>query len=545
MGKKLFISVILFILIAHFMQGQIPTSCFEIESILVDACGDPEGENEMVRFKVGPNSLNTAAMVVDWPNNSWLGTCQDGTTAAKVTQLNATITSCGLLLEPVGGLLPAGASVILVSSTNFNAAANSFAGLSDTVYIVFQCAGNTSGHFANATGSGTRNLAIDFGPTCSDNVSYNCGQLVDVFGNTGAMGATTDRDGAAVVYNWQGNGTYINNGCTAPINSLMVDAGINETACEGDTIQLNGQVVGNYTNVYWSGGNGSWINNDQLSSQYVVGAGDPGTNYLLLNITTCNGSLTDTLWILSNPPPVITTQPPAVTNLCSGLEVFLDAGIGGPFIWSTGETTNTISVNSSGIYYVNAVNICGVFSDTVFFNVNESDVLASFYVDSLIGAAPLMVNFTNQSNGADSYEWSFGDEGTSSVDSPTFSFLHPGEHLVILTATNNGGCSDTASIMITVLACEGKVYIPNSFSPNLDEINPIFYISSNCAYKTKTTIFDRWGNEIFSWTDIAQGWNGLNAASKELPIGIYTYLFELEDLNGEFSTYRGQLNLLR
>jgi len=33
--------------------SQVPTTCFEIESILADACGSPEGENEMVRFKVG------------------------------------------------------------------------------------------------------------------------------------------------------------------------------------------------------------------------------------------------------------------------------------------------------------------------------------------------------------------------------------------------------------------------------------------------------------------------------------------------------------
>ena len=30
--------------------SQVPTNCFEIESILADDCGSPEGENEMVHF---------------------------------------------------------------------------------------------------------------------------------------------------------------------------------------------------------------------------------------------------------------------------------------------------------------------------------------------------------------------------------------------------------------------------------------------------------------------------------------------------------------
>jgi hypothetical protein len=81
--------------------AQIPTTCFEIESILVDACvpgggcnnaSSPacncEGKNEMVRFKVGPNPLNVSNLTVSWPNNSWLGICQNGTTAAHTASLN-------------------------------------------------------------------------------------------------------------------------------------------------------------------------------------------------------------------------------------------------------------------------------------------------------------------------------------------------------------------------------------------------------------------------------------------------------------------------
>jgi hypothetical protein len=86
-------------------------ACFRIESILVDACGTPEGQNEMVRFKVGPAALNTALMSVTWATtaNAWSGVCQNSTTAGIVGEINSTILNCGLVLEPPGGLLPANA----------------------------------------------------------------------------------------------------------------------------------------------------------------------------------------------------------------------------------------------------------------------------------------------------------------------------------------------------------------------------------------------------------------------------------------------------
>lgn len=528
--------------ISSVADAQIPVNCFEIESILVDACGNPEGENEMVRFKVGPNPLNTADLTVNWPNNSWLGVCQNAQTANSVAQLNATIAACGFLLEPVGGILPPGADVILVSSTNFSVAANSFSGLSDTIYIIFQCQGNTAGHFANATGSGIRNLTLDFGG-CNDQVSYSCQLLTDINGNTGVAGSSADRDGAAVVYDWSGNATYVNNGCNAPYIPLTVDAGVDQNACIGDTILLSGTVSGSYTSINWTGGMGTWVNTSQLQTSYIVGAGDINAGMLVLEIQTCNGVITDTVRILQTPPPQLLIHDENV-GFCYGGSALLDAGPGGLYLWSTGATSQSINVNSSGTYYVNAVNSCGSLSDTVFFYVTENDVTANFSVDSISGDSPLLVSFTNSSIGANAYQWQFGNLGTSADENPQFTFLQPGNHLVILTASN-GECNDTATVFIHVNNCESQVYIPTAFTPNADEINQEFYIKATCSYRVLITIFDRWGNEVHSWNDIAQGWSGLNTAGNVMPVGVYVYLFELEDLNGIRTTYRGVLNLIK
>ena len=59
---------------------------------------------------------------------------------------------------------------------------------------------------------------------------------------------------------------------------------------------------------------------------------------------------------------------------------------------------------------------------------------AKFSVDNYEGCAPLTVNFTNSSNGSDSYLWNFGNNDTTSlVFNPTRTFTTPGTYLVSLT----------------------------------------------------------------------------------------------------------------
>ena len=117
------------------------SQCFEIENILVDACGGQEGLNEMVRFKVGSTNINTSNISVVWPNNPWQGLVQNSTTASKTASLNADILDaggCGQLIEPTGGILPANATVIILTSFNLDTALNSFGALTQNIYILYQ-----------------------------------------------------------------------------------------------------------------------------------------------------------------------------------------------------------------------------------------------------------------------------------------------------------------------------------------------------------------------------------------------------------------------
>lgn len=77
--------------------------------------------------------------------------------------------------------------------------------------------------------------------------------------------------------------------------------------------------------------------------------------------------------------------------------------------------------------------------------------VASFSTNQDSGCAPLIVNFSNTSTGAISYQWSLGNGNNSSLTNPSSSYTNPGTYTVLLIATSATGLKDSASINITIL----------------------------------------------------------------------------------------------
>jgi hypothetical protein len=183
------------------------SNCFQIQSILVNSCSTTEQNEEMVFFQVGNSTLNTSGFTATWPTlaNTWRGIC---TNSAYITAANATITGGGVLLPlPVSGILPANANVVLITSNVLNTPIANFSNLSDTLYVIFQCSGNTQGHFGNSGASLSNPLVLNFGGGCTQSVNYTPNSLPN-FGGSG--------DGGYVLYSSNGTPTYLNYGCTIP-----------------------------------------------------------------------------------------------------------------------------------------------------------------------------------------------------------------------------------------------------------------------------------------------------------------------------------------
>ena len=420
-------------------KAQIPSTCFEIESILVDACGSPEGENEMVRFIVGPNNLNVTNLTVNWPNNSFQGICQNVTTANKVATLNNTILGCGLLLEPTANILPAGSKVILITSTNFSTAANSFANLNDTLYVIFQCAGNTAGHFANynsSSGIRTLNMAFSSPNGCSDMVSYDRSLLLNQSLNLGSG------NGAKVNFAWNNTPTYDNEGCNAPISISNVTINSNPPIiCPNDTIlNLSATVNGSFQSVYWYGGLGNFSSSTSNTTDYYSSINDNNNFHIYFGgITTCGDTIIDSLLIQIGSNSSSVNISSSTTELCAGDSILLTANGTGNYTWSNNSSSNSIYVNTAGTYYVTSTTGCGSDTDTITIT-NALNINVTLTANNNTICQGDIATLT--ASGANNYTWFNSTTGTNTTVNTS------GNYYVI---GYNNCYQDSQSISITVI----------------------------------------------------------------------------------------------
>lgn len=85
--------------------------------------------------------------------------------------------------------------------------------------------------------------------------------------------------------------------------------------------------------------------------------------------------------------------------------------------------------------------------------VGSKAVSAAFEPDKLSCVVPCSISFTNQSEGANSYHWDFGNGQTSSSQSPNpVSFNTTGDFKVTLIASNNHGCADTTELTVSIIS---------------------------------------------------------------------------------------------
>jgi gliding motility-associated-like protein len=105
-------------------------------------------------------------------------------------------------------------------------------------------------------------------------------------------------------------------------------------------------------------------------------------------------------------------------------------------------------------------------------------VKASFTEDTLKGCHPLTVNYTNTSTNASSskYKWSFGDKGTSLLESPVHTYSNystvDSVYTVKLTATSDFNCTDdTSKTVIVYPTPQPFIYVDNAIAcPPFDVI---------------------------------------------------------------------------
>jgi gliding motility-associated-like protein len=114
----------------------------------------------------------------------------------------------------------------------------------------------------------------------------------------------------------------------------------------------------------------------------------------------------------------------------------------------------------------------------------------------------------------------------------------------LVTATVNGKAIIFGS-PARVLFSSVNIYVPKAFSPNNDGVNDVLKpILVGIADFHYFTVYNRWGNMIFTTTDPNQGWDG---TFKGVPQPVETYLWIAEGVtaDGRKIVAKGMTSLVR
>lgn len=150
--------------------------------------------------------------------------------------------------------------------------------------------------------------------------------------------------------------------------------------------------------------------------------------------------------------------------------------------------------------------------------------------------------------------WNFGDPSSganniSNLNNPVHTFSALGSYLV--TAIVNFTCgTDTLYITVNTINCDSadkdcRLFIPNAFTPNLDNINQQFFSLKDCQPEQyELRIFNRWGKLIFKTSNHNEKWDG-KMKGVECSEGVYAYSLIYKFPRQQYKNMRGTITLLR
>jgi len=229
--------------------------------------------------------------------------------------------------------------------------------------------------------------------------------------------------------------------------------------------------------------------------------------------------------------------------------VQLDAGPGFvSYFWPhSGETTQTVSVTTAGIYTVQVTdgNGCSGTSAPIVAVLNEPPVVNTVPDTLIIDDGSLgQLAVSTTATGLVSYLWSPAATLTcANCPSPLAFPQTPTVYTVF--GTQNGCPGEPDSVL--VLINQVDLVLPNAFTPNGDGLNDVFRVTNDVLYPVfELAIFNRWGEVIYRSDDIRSGWDG-TFRGKDQESGVYVWLirFRKGSETGEEVTLKGNVTLLR
>lgn len=332
-------------------------------------------------------------------------------------------------------------------------------------------------------------------------------------------------------------------------DSPKVVAGPPAYICLGNSVQLSATGGVSY----------KWSSNASLSclncqSPVAKPVTDQVYSAMATDSNGCKAS--DTVLVrVKHPVPVIVAKG---DTLCAGESFQLSATGTEKYTWSPATGLSSITIanpiarpSATTDYMVIGYDELKCFADTGYvklivypvpvFNIVEEKITA--FTGSVVNIA------TTSSSDVIRWQWT-PSLGLSCTDCPQPVATINLPRTYTATVYNEGNCRSEDKIMINPVCNQDNVFIPNTFSPNGDGQNDLFYPRAK-GYSTvkNMQVFNRWGEMVFEkkdfpFNDPAAGWDGTYKGSK-LTADVYVYVVNVLCDNSEAFSLKGNVTLLR
>ncbi len=517
---------------------------------------------------VTPES-GTSPYSYQWDSNAGNQTTQTatglsaGSYQVAITDNNGCDTTVEVVVVPPPPIQPnAGSTDASCSNADGSASVTPTNGTAPYSYQWDANAGNQTTQTATGLSAGSYQVTItdDNGCTLVATVLVN---------NTGGPNVTTDStevtcphgsDGSATVnpsggstpytYQWDANtgnqttqtatalssGSYVvtvtdNNGCITMAVVTVVepppwdvtDSTVDENCDNSDgsaTVTPNGA-----TSPY----NYQWDTN--AGSQNTATATGLSAGNYSVTITDANNCDTVVNVIISQTQAITAIQTSTIDATCSAndgqITIISVSGGSGPYQYSLDgssfQGSNTFNNLSAGSYtvYVKDDNGCTQTTTAV---INQPDAVVP---------VPVVTNKDCNNNGSivvsasgGTSPYQFSVNGGSPQSDGNFLNLNPGTYTI--TVIDDNGCENTTTVSVGDDCEKPPMHPATGFSPNGDGKNDVWSIANAQYYDNcKITVFDRWGQKVFSQTGYDIKWDG-RSMGYPVPASTYYYIIWLD-----------------
>ena len=333
-----------------------------------------------------------------------------------------------------------------------------------------------------------------------------------------------------------------------------------KTFCDNGLVTFTNYTLNNdpIISTVWDFGDGG-TSNALNPSHFFSGS---GTYPVILTVVTqnlCTSSYSDTILVYNTPVLTIGGKDSICLNASEtfkGLIAQPDSTI--KWFWTMGNGITAQTQNSTTSYsspgnkniQLIAANKLGC-SDTAIHAVYVVPPPTAIPVTdplSIISGGSVQLNM-NYTGAITSYNWIPTQNLTCSncpipIANPQFTTKY------VVQVMDKYGCTSQGDVTVQVVCTGQNFFIPNTFSPNGDGSNDVFYLRGTGLFRVRTLrIFNRWGQVVFEKREIpvndpSYGWDGTYKGKKGNP-DVYIYQIEIICSNGEVLKYSGNIALIQ